>query len=168
MRSRPTALAVNQQHVSDYDGDGKTDWALVRNTGGGPGGQLTWFIQQNLNGSNGPITYQVFGSQGDEFVPNDYDGDSKTDIAIWRPSETNWYILQSQTSTLRAEQFGISTDDPSIVGDYDGDGKADLAVYRGGASAGSTEHLVLACNRRRTGLRAHLGPERRLPGTGRL
>jgi hypothetical protein len=132
-----TVAPVNQQHISDYDGDGKTDWGLVRNTGGGPGGQLTWFIQQNLNGSNGPIIYQVFGSQGDEFVPNDYDGDNKTDVAIWRPSETNFYILQSQTSTLRAEQFGISTDDPSVVGDYDGDGKCDLAVYRGGVGAGN-------------------------------
>jgi subtilisin-like proprotein convertase family protein len=129
--------AVNVQHISDFNGDGKTDWSLVRNTGGGPGGQLTWFIQQNLNGSNGPITYQVWGSQGDEFVPNDYDGDGKTDIAIWRPTETNFYILQSQTATLRAEQFGIPTDDPSIVDDYDGDGKCDLAVYRAGVGAGA-------------------------------
>jgi subtilisin-like proprotein convertase family protein len=128
--------SANAQHVSDYNGDGKTDWALVRNTGGGPGGQLTWFIQQNSAAAT--VNYQVFGSQGDEFVPNDYDGDTKTDIAIWRPTETNFYILQSATSTLRAEQFGIPSDDPSIVGDYDGDGKADLAVYRGGASAGAT------------------------------
>ncbi|MEP6900400.1 MAG: hypothetical protein ABJA66_01545, partial [Actinomycetota bacterium] len=43
------AVVVPTQHVVDFNGDGKTDFAVVRNTGGGPGGQVTWFI--NLNGT---------------------------------------------------------------------------------------------------------------------
>ena len=47
-----------------------------------------------------------------------------------------FYILQSETNTVRIDTFGQNGDDPTVVGDYDGDGKADVAVYRSGASAG--------------------------------
>ncbi len=125
------------QHVIDYDGDAKTDPSVARNTGGGPGGQLTWFNKP----SNGvpSSTSTPWGLQGDEFTPEDFDGDLKTDIAVWRsgpPFGAYFYILQSSTGTLRIDQFGQTNDDPSVVGDYDGDGKADPAVYRGGAAAG--------------------------------
>ncbi|MFN6964200.1 MAG: FG-GAP repeat domain-containing protein [Pyrinomonadaceae bacterium] len=131
---------VNQQHVIDFNGDGKTDFAVVRNTGGGTGGQVTWFI--NLNGTGTTNGYQ-WGLATDYFVPVDYDGDRKTDIAVWRPVATGqpsgnayFYILQSQTNTVRIEDFGQSGDDPTVVGDYNGDGKADVAVYRAGAASG--------------------------------
>jgi subtilisin-like proprotein convertase family protein len=132
------AAAVAQQHVVDFNGDGKTDFSVVRNTGGGAGGQITWFI--NLNGT--ATTYaSAWGLSTDFFVPVDYDGDSKTDIAVWRPASAaagggKFYILQSNGNTLRIENFGLSGDDPSVVDDYDGDGKADVAVYRAGANAG--------------------------------
>jgi hypothetical protein len=129
-------VAPSQQHVVDLDGDGKTDYVVVRNTGGGPGGAITWFGQQN---GGAALTFAQWGSQGDEFVPEDYDGDNKTDIAIWRSGpagNAGYYILQSLTSTIRQEAFGQTGDDPSVVGDYDGDGKADLTVYRAGALSG--------------------------------
>ena len=116
----------------DMNGDGLTDFVIVRNTGGGPGGQITWMT--NLNGI-GPIQGAQWGLQGDEFVPADYDGDDKDDIAVWRPlpgTGSTWFILNSATQTARVEQYGLSTDDPSVVDDYDGDNKADLAVYRSG------------------------------------
>lgn len=120
----------------DFNGDGKSDYAVIRNTGGGPGGQLSWLTHLN-GGTDLPV--QPWGLQGDEFVPADYDGDGKTDIAVWRPGtpfNAYFYILQSNTNTLRTDQFGQSTDDPSVIGDYDGDGKVDPAVYRPGVSAG--------------------------------
>ena len=125
-----------QQHVVDYDGDGKTDYSVVRNTGGGAGGQVSWF--NNLS-STGTSTVTEWGISTDFFVPADYDGDNKTDIAVWRPAPATvaaFYILQSQGNTIRIETFGQSGDDPSVVDDYDGDGKADLAVYRDGAASG--------------------------------
>ncbi|MGI8812608.1 MAG: FG-GAP-like repeat-containing protein [Pyrinomonadaceae bacterium] len=128
--------AVTLQHVVDYDGDGKTDWSVVRNTGGGPSGQVTWFNQ--FNGSAGGSTV-AFGLAADHFVPADYDGDSRTDISVWRPGASGtaaWYTLLSGTNTLRSENFGQTGDDPTVVGDYNGDGKADIAVYRAGATTG--------------------------------
>lgn len=59
----------------------------------------------------------------------DFDGDSKADIAVYRPFERNWYILRSGSSTGAVYQWGDATDIP-VPGDYDGDGRTDVAVFR--------------------------------------
>jgi subtilisin-like proprotein convertase family protein len=122
----------------DFDGDGKTDPAVIRNTGGGGNSQNTWFIQ-NTGGGSTPPQATPWGIGGDSAVPEDFDGDGKTDIAVWRPGPpfgAYFYILQSTTGTLRTDQFGQNGDDPSVVGDYDGDLKADAATYRSGLNPG--------------------------------
>ena len=121
----------------DFDGDGKTDFAVVRNTGGGASGQMTWFILRSSDSANVSFPW---GIASDKFVSADFDGDGKADPTIWRsgpPFTAAFYILQSATNTLRVVQFGQTGDDPSVVGDYDGDGKADPAVYRSGATVGA-------------------------------
>ena len=60
---------------------------------------------------------------------DDFDGDGKTDLAVFRPTEGNWYILNSQDNSVRTVQFGLNGDIP-IASDYDGDHRADIAVYR--------------------------------------
>lgn len=134
----PTGPLVVPQHVVDYDGDGKTDPTVARNTGGGASGQETFFISNS--GGAPASTTTPWGLATDSLkVPADYDGDGKTDVAVWRagpPFGSYFYILQSATGTLRTDQFGQTGDDPTVVGDYDGDGKADPAVYRAGTMAG--------------------------------
>ena len=137
----PGTPVASTQHVLDYNGDGKTDYAVVRNTGGGPGGQVTWF-ECNATGASQACAGNLqtpFGIATDFFVSGDFDGDSKSDIAVWRPgapSVAAFYIFQSSNSTLRIDTFGQTGDNPSVVGDYTGDGKADVAVYRGGVASG--------------------------------
>jgi hypothetical protein len=58
----------------------------------------------------------------------DFDCDNKADHTVYRPSDSNWYILQS-TNGARVENFGVATD-RLTPGDYDGDGKTDVAVFR--------------------------------------
>ncbi|MBK8811924.1 MAG: VCBS repeat-containing protein [Acidobacteria bacterium] len=62
-------------------------------------------------------------------VPSDYDGDGRADYALFRPSDTKWYIRESSTGTVTQTQWGISGD-KLVQNDYDGDGKTDLAVWR--------------------------------------
>ena len=59
---------------------------------------------------------------------NDYTGAGKTNYAVWRPSEGNWYILPI-TQPEAVTQWGLPGDVP-VPGDYDGDGITDYAVWR--------------------------------------
>jgi len=121
----------------DFDGDNKTDYSVVR---AGAVTDPTLWITRN---SGGTETYIPWGtgvghSLGDKATPGDFDGDGKTDLAVWRPGAAgaaSFYILQSSNGAFRAEAFGQTGDDPAVLGDYDGDGKDDPAVYRAGAQS---------------------------------
>lgn len=130
----------------DMNGDGMTDFVIVRQTGSannrqskagqneaipdGGAGQKYWWI--SLNGS-GAMSVIPWGLAQDWDVPEDFDGDGKTDAAVWRPGpagEAAFYVFQSSNNTMKTELFGQSGDAPTTVADYDGDGKADFSVYR--------------------------------------
>lgn len=74
----------------------------------------------------------------------DFDGDGKTDLSVFRPSEGNWY-LQRSTDGFAVYNFGLATD-TLVPGDFDGDGKADTAVFRPNADAAVNDFYVLNSN----------------------
>jgi uncharacterized repeat protein (TIGR01451 family) len=72
----------------------------------------------------------------------DFDGDGKSDMAIYR-SGTWWYAASNSGNTPTSVQFGVAGD-KLVAADYDGDGKTDIAVYRNGTwyVLGSTSGLM--------------------------
>ncbi|CAN5575234.1 hypothetical protein BH18ACI3_BH18ACI3_03610 [soil metagenome] len=125
---------VNDAPV-DLNGDGRTDYVVIRSASTAPSSQVTWYTSF----SNGfPTSTTDWGIRSDFFVPADYDGDGRDDFAVWRPGvQGTFYIVQSGSSTMRISDLGTTGDDPTIVADYTNDGKDDVAVFRGGAAPGA-------------------------------
>ena len=133
----------------DFTGNGRTDYATLAIPTTGP---IRWKIAGNpaAPGANqafirgfdyglSNIVTNPDGSTtqlGDAIVPQDYSGDKKTEVAVWRPgAQSNFFVAQfpigpGPLSIERTVPFGISSDNPNAVGDYDGDGKIDYTVSR--------------------------------------
>ena len=54
---------------------------------------------------------------------------SPTDLAVWRPGNGTWYILDDNGANPIYVQWGTNGDTPA-QGDYDGDGKTDFCIFR--------------------------------------
>ena len=102
----------------DFDGDGRSEVSTFRPSDG------TWNAVLTSNGANFSTNW---GLGTDKIAPADFDGDNKTDLAVYRDGV--WWILNSFSGTVTNVQFGLIGDIP-VPNDFDGDGRADIAVWR--------------------------------------
>lgn len=113
---------------ADYDGDGRTDLVVYRQ-------QDRRFYTLDSLENNVTTSIPVGRGFQDQFVNNlgDFDGDGRADRVMYTLDVINsitWFILQSETNTLRIERWGNASTDAFVPADYDGDGRLDVAVMR--------------------------------------
>ena len=75
-------------------------------------------------------------------VSADYNGDGKTDKAIWNTTTGAWIIGETTSTPII---FGQAGDIP-VPADYDGDGTADMAVFRPATGEWLAKNNVFAGN----------------------
>jgi hypothetical protein len=124
----------------DIDGDGVTDFGIWRPRPYPPAASL-WQIFKSSTGNTVHDDFNhggVRNSVSDVIVPGDYDGDGRSDSAVYIPrvyDGTNTSIWQVRLATGEGLQDvhhgGIrnGVHDIPVPGDYDGDGRSDFAVY---------------------------------------
>jgi hypothetical protein len=104
--------------------EGNGVWRLLvvdDTTGNSAGSSITggWSLDITAGGTYG----------AKRFTSSDFDGDGKTDTAVYRRGNAFWYLRDSFALFNRSINFGAANDSP-IPGDYDGDRRTDLAVTR--------------------------------------
>ena len=94
----------------------QTDIAVVRE-GATATSNLVWYIRKSTDGGLIASTFGITGS--DLNTQNDYDGDGKCDIAVWRDTNGTFYVLTSSSgfNNLTATQWGSPSDNP--IASYD-------------------------------------------------
>jgi hypothetical protein len=65
-----------------------------------------------MHTDNNSIHIITWGTDGDLPVPGDYDGDGRQDLAIFRPTDSTWWIFGS-TSGIYSQPFGQTGDIPT-------------------------------------------------------
>ena len=115
-------------------------WITINSGSSGTGsGTVNYSVTQNSTGSQRAGTMTIAGqtfnvTQAAPGVtptrkPADFDGDGRTDLSIFRPSNGQWWVNRSSNGSSFATAFGISTD-RLAPSDFTGDGRTDHAFFR--------------------------------------
>jgi FG-GAP-like repeat len=117
------SLCDYQQYFVDFDGDGLVDLLVVEDVSNHT--QPPAVLQTTA------VMLHLFRQVGNpSSVPGDFDGDRKSDIAVYR--DGTWFVLRSLGRGVTATGWGGLPQDVPVPGDFDGDRKTDLAIYRDG------------------------------------
>ena len=117
---------------NDFDGDGISDIAFYDPL------KKIWHTVYGKDGKNAETDLSanlLTNIKGGDILipmPSDYDGDSKTDIALFNRTDSSWYILRSSDTGIEPTKTwcGEWSESP-LPADIDGDSKTDVACYNG-------------------------------------
>ncbi|NCC53765.1 MAG: VCBS repeat-containing protein, partial [Spartobacteria bacterium] len=90
-------------------------------------GHFTCRVQLLNSWGNQCIAERIVNA-GESTTPLDFDGDGKSDLAVYHVGVGNWYVKYSAGGSLQGANWGWQGARPA-TGDYDGDGINDLVVY---------------------------------------
>jgi uncharacterized delta-60 repeat protein len=90
-------------------------------------------VDDTCSGGPSCTDFAIARFVGDVRSNFDYDGDGRSDMSVFRPSDRNWYLLRSRDG-FTGVNFGLTTDKIAPA-DFDRDGRTDVAVYRPEAGA---------------------------------
>lgn len=94
-----------------------------------PDGTILYYVSNRPGGSGTGDLYASTRVSVNRSSTADFDGDGRSDLSVFRPSDGNWWVMESSTNTVRTRSFGQSGD-RVVAGDYDGDGRTDRAIFR--------------------------------------
>ena len=87
-----------------------------------------WYINLTSNAfPNGEIRGQIKLANG---TYNDYDGDGRTDLQVYRTTVNTFHALRSTDGGYLQQQLGAPGDSVSLTVDWDGDGLSDFSTAR--------------------------------------
>ena len=146
------APAPTGPYTNPAPGGTDTFTSVFGTTGSAMNGTWSLYVVDDLAGFAGSLAGWKITFESNDYVCNltlasaraDFDGDGRTDLSVFRPSEGNWYLNRS-TLGFAVINWGLSTD-TLVPGDYDLDGMADTAVFRPSNSAGVPDFYILNSN----------------------
>lgn len=121
--------------INDMDGDGLSDYVMVRSQAQ----QAVWTVKRNDLTPNGTVSPDfAHGTNTDQFLIGDFDGDGVGDPAYFRngvPGRLSVRRSSRPTDRTLEIDIGMTGDTPRVIGDFDGDRVTDAAVFRSNTGA---------------------------------
>jgi hypothetical protein len=133
-------VGSNTRRYVEHTSDGTTptqfgtkSWSFAFNAPSRRVGKIRFYAAGNAaNSDSSPAGDRIFTTSGSMLSGSaiaNFDTDTKSDLSVYRPSDSTWHVAASSNGEYSAVSFGIAGD-IAVPGDYDGDGRTDRAVWR--------------------------------------